>query len=83
MSDFMNPDPMNKRVKVSGTLEIGKDGYLELCLFDEKGVQAVHSHRHPAKSSHWDFWLYPGKKEGKRMAMTETFCEKMDELLSK
>jgi hypothetical protein len=71
MGDFMNPDPTNRRVKVSGTLEMGKDGFLELCLFDEKGEQAVHSHRYPVKIAHWDFWLYPGKEERKRFGMSE------------
>jgi hypothetical protein len=66
----MHPDPTNKRIKVSGTLEMGKDGFLELCLFDEKGEQAVHTHRY-AKTSTWDFWLYPGEKMRKRWAMSE------------
>jgi len=71
MGDFMHPDPTNKRVKVSGTLEMGKDGFLELCLFDEEGRQAVHSHRYPSEPSRWDFWLYPSEKKGKKYGMGE------------
>jgi len=74
----MNPDQTNKRVKVSGTLEIGKDGFLELCLFDEKGAQAVHSHRYPGEQSRWDFWLYPGKKLKKCFTMREDKPKSID-----
>jgi len=83
LSDFMHPDPTNKRVKVSGTLEMDKNGFLELYLFDEKDGQVVHSHRYPAKTPHWDFWLYPGKKDGKKMAMTETVYSKMAKVLKR
>ncbi len=34
----------NKRIDVKGTLEYGKDGYVELCLFDNDGKQVVHTH---------------------------------------
>jgi hypothetical protein len=71
LSDFMHPNPTNRRVKVSGTLEIGEDGFLELCIFDEKGKQAIHCHRHPGKSPSWDFWLYPSEKKRKHYGMKE------------
>ena len=49
----------DKKVKVSGVLRYGKDGFVWLQLFDKKGKMAVQCSRLPVEKVRWEFALYP------------------------
>ena len=67
----------NRRYDVGGQVEIGDDGFLEVCLLTKKGGQIIHLHRYPidgkGKEFRWDCWVFDNdKKTAKRLSMIDT-----------
>ena len=51
----------NRRYDVRGTVELGDDGYVEVCLLAADGKeQVLHLHRTTdgSKDINWDCWLF-------------------------
>jgi hypothetical protein len=58
----MADDNDNRRYDVRGTVELGDDGYVEICLMDAAGgSQVIHLHRYPDGKKRcigWDCWVF-------------------------
>ena len=66
----------NRRYDVRGTVELGDDGYVEVCLLAADGKeQVLHLHRTTDGSSkeiNWDCWLFEDNGKVRRhLFMTE------------
>ena len=58
----MADDNDNRRYDVRGTVELGDDGYVEICLMDAAGgSQVIHLHRYPDGKKRcigWECWVF-------------------------
>ena len=59
----------NRRYDVQGTVEIGDDGYVEVCLLTADGkAQVLHLHRYTegmGKAIRWDCWVFENNWKGR------------------
>jgi len=66
MTQRLSDQNNNRKYSVHGTVELGDDGYVEVCLMDAAGGrQVVHLHRYPDGKKRcigWECWVFEDAK---------------------